>query len=379
MNAQARRRERLTAQTSASVPAAPVSSGLQIADLRVYPLLEPVSGRRYTVVRLETKSGITGYGECAGTNSNEVALARRATLRQPATAYEVVRRDLASSPGLMAAVNMALLDIVGKSVKAPIYQVLGGPTRNKARAMTALAGESDDQLKESLRRAREAGFRAFIAPLPAVRARNQGKRFVTDVVARLDALRSAAPDCDFVLDAAGALTPGDAASVTAAIQPLHPLWFDEPCPLLNLDAVRKISAENVTPLGFGRDIVAGSRFQDLLRDDAIDVLRPDIARNGISQIRRMAAMAEAYYVAVAPYHAGGPIATAAALHVAASLPNFYIQQIPLATAEQDRAMRAALGGHESEQVTDGFAMLPTGPGLGIHVEEGAFETYKETA
>ncbi|MGH9666299.1 MAG: enolase C-terminal domain-like protein, partial [Bryobacteraceae bacterium] len=206
-----------------------------------------------------------------------------------------------------------------------------------------------------------------------------GKRFVTEAITRLDALRSAAPGADFVLDAAGALTPGDAASVTAAIEPLHPLWFDEPCPLLNLDAVRKISAENVTPLGFGRDIVAGSRFQDLLREDAIDVLRPDIARNGISQLRRMAVMAEAYYVAVAPYHTGGPIGTAAALHVAASLPNFFIQQIPLAAGERDREMRAALGGRESEQVTEGFVALPTGPGLGIHVDEAAFEIYKETA
>lgn len=378
MNAQARRRSRLAFQAAAPSRST-VDSGLQIRDLSVHPLREPVSGRTYTVVRLETKSGTIGYGECARPDPEEVARARRLVLGHPATAYEVARRNLASWPGLMAAVNMAMLDIVGKAVNAPVYQVLGGPTRNKARAMTALAGANDQELQESLQRGRAAGFRAFTVPQPQVRARNQGKRFVSETVARLEVLRRAAPDADFVLDAAAGLTPGDAASVTAAIEPLHLLWFDEPCPLLNFDAVRKISAENVTPLGFGRDIVAGSRFQDLLRNDAIDVLRPDIARNGISQLRRMAVMAEVYYVAVAPYHAGGPVATAAALHVAASLPNFFIQQIPLAEGEQGRAMRTALGGGQSEQVTNGFAALPTGPGLGIHVDDAALEQYKEQA
>ena len=367
---------RLAAQTAAPRPSS--DSGLQIRDVNFYPVREPVSRRAYTIVRLETKSGVRGYGECAATNPDEIAQARRVIIGLPATAYEIARRDLASWPGMMAAINMALLDLVGRAVNAPVYQVLGGPTRNKVRVMTALAGANDEELKESLARGWNRGFRAFTAPLPPVRARNQGKRFVNDVVTRLESLRAVAPDADFVLDAAGALTPGDAASVTAAIERLHPLWFDEPCPLLNLDAVRKISAENVTPLGFGRDIAAGSRFQDLLREDAIDVLRPDIGRNGISQVRRMAAIAETYYVAVAPSHAGGPVATAAALHAAASLPNFFIQQIPLA-ADRDREMRSALGGRESERVADGFAVLPAGPGLGIHVDEDALETYKERA
>jgi galactonate dehydratase len=92
----------------------------------------------------------------------------------------------------------------------------------------------------------------------------------------------------------------------------------------------------------------------------------------------MAAVAEPYYIAVAPYHNGGPVASAAALHLAASLPNFFIQQIPLPAADQDRKMRAALTG-SIEMVRDGFAPLPSVPGLGITVDEKALEEYKEHA
>ena len=90
----------------------------------------------------------------------------------------------------------------------------------------------------------------------------------------------------------------------------HLLWFDEPCSLSNVAAVRKITDENVTASRFRRHIHGGGDFQNLLREGAIDVLRPDIARNGISQIRRMADDCRDHYVAVAPYHDGGPIATA---------------------------------------------------------------------
>jgi galactonate dehydratase len=223
-----------------------------------------------------------------------------------------------------------------------------------------------------------AGYRAFLVPLPAVKARNQGQEFVAATRQRLEGLRGVSGESlDFVLDGAGSLTPGDASSLSSALERFHLLWFDEPCRISNLGAIRKIASENVTPLGFGRHIQEAGAFQDLLREDAIDVLRPAIGLNPMSQIRGMAVLGEVNYVAVAPYHDGGPIGTIAALHLAASLPNFYIQQIPLPSAEEDRRMRAALTGSTAEVVKDGFAVLPTGPGLGMTVDEKALETYQE--
>jgi galactonate dehydratase len=279
----------------------------------------------------------------------------------------------------MAALNMAMLDVVGRFVKAPVYHVLGGPTRNKCRALAHLEGSADAELVASVERARKAGFKAFLVQAPPAMARNQGQAFVLSARRRLDALRQAAgPGTDFVLDGANSLSPGDAASLAAAFERFHLLWFDEPCEMASLGALKKIAAETVTPVGFGRFIQQPSAFQNLLRDDAIDILRPDISLNGISRIRQMAAIAEPYYTAIAPYHNGGPVATAAALQLAASLPNFFIQQIPLPAAEQDRKMRAAVAG-AVEVVRDGFAVLPTAPGLGITLDEKALEEYKERA
>ena len=144
-----------------------------------------------------------------------------------------------------------------------------------------------------------------------------------------------------------------------------------------LRAAYRIASENVTPIGFGRFAAEPGVFQDLLRSDAIDVVRPDVGLHGITQARRISALAETYYVAVAPFHDGGPIATAAALNLAASLPNFFIQQIPYPIAEEDRRMRARLAGDLIETVKDGFLQLPRGPGLGITVNEAALREYRE--
>jgi galactonate dehydratase len=292
---------------------------------------------------------------------------------KPATGYEVIRQQLLPLPGLQAAVNVALLDILGRKAKAPICQVLGGPTRFKVRASAVLEGETDEALVTSLKRAHSSGFRAFLVPVPRVQARNQGQAFVQTTRKRLDSLRSAGGDeVDFILDGAGGLSPGDASSLAHELERFHLLWFDEPCRLSNLSAARKIASETVTALGFGRHLHDAGAFQDLLREELIDVLRPSVALNGISQIRRMATLAEAYYVAMAPHHNGGPIATAAALHLAASLPNFFIQQIPLPVADEDRRMRAELTGASIERVTDGFCCVAHWRGLGHHYQRGCF-------
>jgi len=172
------------------------------------------------------------------------------------------------------------------------------------------------------------------------------------------------------------LTPSDAASVAATVESSHPLWFDEPCSVSNLEALRKISAEAVTPLGFGRGIGDPGVFQTLLREGLVDVVRPDISVYGITGARRIAVLAETYYVAIAPHHDGGPVATAAALHLAASVPNFFIQHVPYPEDAADRAMRAAIVPAGLETPRDGFLELPQGPGLGIDVNEAALEKYR---
>jgi galactonate dehydratase len=118
-------------------------------------------------------------------------------------------------------------------------------------------------------------------------------------------------------------------------------------------------------------------FQNLLRWGAVDLLRPSLALNSIVKIRRMAAIAETHYVAIAAYHDGGPIATAAGIHLAASLPNSFIQQIPFPSSLRDAAMRAELASGNPEAARDGFAPLVNQPGFGVDVNEKSLDRYSE--
>jgi galactonate dehydratase len=349
-----------------------------ITGMRSWRVREPASGRTYTVIRVDTQGGLRGYGECRASSAATLARAAQILKGKQATAHEVLRVELKAMPAMNAAVNMALLDILGKITKAPVHQVLGGPTRNKARVMAPIYGEQESVLRASRDGASAFGYRAFTVPVPSVTARNQGQAFVNATRRRMESLRESGAT-DYVLNGAGALTPGDAASISAALEKFHPLWFDEPCRVANLGAIRKLADENVTPLGFGSTLREPGEFQDLLREQVVDVLRPDLGTHPLTQIRKLAALAETYYVAVAPHHAGGPIATAAALHLAASIPNFVIQEVPHSEAERDQQMRIEISGVSVEKVDAGYMPLPSGPGLGIRVNEEALTKYQERA
>jgi len=347
------------------------SGALTVANCKAYSVREPVSGREYALLRIETAGGLAGWGETRSISAVKVARAAAILRGRQATEFGPLHVQLAAaSPGIQAAANSALLDIVGQVCKAPVYQVLGGPTRHKARAIATLQGSDDASLQAALKRAYAAGFRAFMIPAVEPAALNSGQAFVAANRKRLAELRSAAgDDADFAIDCRAGLSAGDAASLSDAVERLHPLWLDEPCELTNLAAIRKIAHERVTPLGFGRSITRGSVFQDLLREDVIDVFRPDLASNSVVQIRKFATLAETNYIAVAPYHDGGPVGTAAALHLAASLPNFFAQQAPVPESDEDRRFRAELAGSDLESASNGYFTLPAAPGLGLKINQ----------
>jgi galactonate dehydratase len=352
MHRRARLRTTITAQVRAAVTAKP--SDLDVADIRHFPLREPASGNQYSLLRVTTRSGVTGWGECAYDSSADLKALQSAWVGKPAHAYATI----SPSTPFGAALDIALLDILGKSTKAPIYRVLGGPTRSKVRAWSTTA-------------AQESPVAVIDVPAPA--SRNQGKAYQNRI---LELVKGVPEDRDFILMGHGLLTPGDAASVAATVETKHPLWFDEPCSHSNIEALRKVSAETVVPLGFGAGIDDPAIFQALLREGLIDVVRPDIGVFGISRSRRVAALAEPYYVAVAPRHGGGPVGTAAVIHLAACIPNFFAQHVPLPELEQDRAMRREIVSPDLETTSNGYLSLPKSAGLGITVNEGALEKYR---
>jgi len=330
------------------------SSPLEIVTLQRFPVREPVSGQQYCFLAVKTRSGLTGWGECDSVSDAELRTLESAWKGKPASQYAAV--DFSTGAG--AALDMALLDILGKACKVPTYRILGGPTRAKIRAYgSALAGV----------------FPIVTVAVPAPASRNQGRAYQNQIRALVDAVPAA---LDFVLSGNGMLTAGDAASVAATVEAKHPLWFDEPCSLSNLETVRKVSGETVVPLGFGKGVRDAGVFQALLREGLVDVVRPELTAFGITGTRRIAALAETYYVAVAPRHSAGPVGTAAAIHLAASIPNFFVQHVPVPIAAEDRTMRAALCSPNPEAVQGGFLALLKAPGLGITMNEAALEKYR---
>ena len=351
---------------------------LTITGMRGWRLKEPVSGRRYAVVKLESRGGTAGFGEGAQVHGSDIAEARSAVVGRRSTDTEFIRHTLEKIPAMEAAVTNAMLDLTSRSVNVPIYQYLGGPTRYKARGLAYLEGETDDELVAALQRSKAQGFRAFSFPVPARDALWRMQVYVDAIRKRFETLKAAGgADTDYVLDGRETLTPGDASLIAKALERSHLIWLDEPTSVQTNDALSRISDESVMPLGLGRNVHDVATFQNLLRWGCVDILRPSVGLNSINKIRRMAVVAEVHYVAVGPYHNGGPIGTASAIHLAASLPNFFIQQVPQPVAAQDRAMRAELTSGNREMAVDGFAQLINKPGLGFDVNEQALNKYSE--
>jgi galactonate dehydratase len=284
-----------------------------------------VQGNR---LRITTRDGLLGIGPLGANPPPAKDLQELPSKLSGYPAHAWAALQLPESVG--GAVNIALLDIVGKHARAPVFQVLGGPTRFKVRVMTRLpAGEAE--ASQAIRGLWDRGHRAFIVDVGEPRT----------IAARLDGLRKQLPGGagDFVLDGKGKLSTGQAGTVAAELEKFHLLWFNEPCPSWNL------AAETVVPLGFGN-----IEFQEFLKEDSLDVARPSLQTLGIGGCRKVAALAEVYYVAVAPQAATNALETMAAIHLAASIPNFFIQEIPADT---------------QLTVRDGYLDVPNNPGLGV--------------
>jgi len=340
-----------------------------IAQFHAWRLKEPVSGRRYTVVKLQAQTGETGYGEGGPAPGPEIADARAAVIGRRASDSEFIRARL-NGP-MEAAISNAMLDLVSKSCKLPIYQYLGGPTRFKARVLAQLEGGND----ASFNRAKHQGFEAFTMPVLQRDAMIPLQEYVDLVRKRVAAMQ--AKGGEWVLDGAAGLTPGDAAMIATALEKTHLIWFDEPTSVLTTDGLAKITDESVMPIGIGRKITDIGTFQNLLRFGSVNVLRPGLGLNSLTKIKRMAAIAETHYVAIAPYHGGGPIGTLAGIHLNAALPNSYVQEVPMPASDRDAAMRAEITSGNKEVADKGFAVLFNRPGLGFEVNEKALDMYSE--
>ena len=174
------------------------------------------------------------------------------------------------------------------------------------------------------------------------------------------------PDVDLLIEMHGRFTPAAAIQIACELEPLDPFWIEEPVPPENPKALKRVSSRVSCRVASGERIHARHDFRELLELECVDVLQPDLTMcGGIREVSKLAAWADVYYVLVAPHNVGGPVGTAAALHFAATTPNFLVLEHFNDFA--DSYVKAAAPGNPD--VVDGYFALLTGPGLGVVLDE----------
>ena len=340
---------------------------------------------RLLLVRVETDAGLHGIGEATWfgreltvrTAIDELGRyfvdqdPRRIEHHWQSRHRHVFWRNSAAMTAALGAVEVALWDILGKSLGAPIWQLLGGATRDRIRVYAGLGDVTDETAVPKVRAAVERGFTAVkVYPFDAVKAVDSFGP-VQRAVRRVAAIREAAGwDVDICIDCHGRLSPTMAVIAEEELRPLRPLFLEEPVLPDAIASIEKVARHAKVPLATGERLPTKWRLREVIERELISVVQPGLFQGGgILEGRKVAAMAEAHYLAVAPHNPFGPVNTMACLHLDAGLPNFLIQEVSGAVRpEWYRALFTGL-----PVIRDGYAELPAGPGLGIDFDPGAVE------
>src|SRR3954449_6013667 len=341
--------------------------------------------RNLTFVRVRTDDGLEGVGEVRMINHTDAlvgylaeAVPNHVLGHDPRNIEDLVRRmylgDYAR-PGeiamsAIATIEMACWDIYGKSVGLPVYQLLGGAVRERIKAYANgwyTVERTPEEFHAAAERAIERGYRALkFDPFGAgFYELDRGEK--SKVIALVEAVRDAVgPEAEILLEMHGRFNPATAVEMARELERFKPSWVEEPVPPENLAALKKASEKITIPIATGERIHTRYDYRELFELQAADIVQPDITHfGGLLETKKLAAWADAYYVLVAPHNVGGPVATAANLHLAACTTNFKIQEHFNDFA--DAWVRDVAPGLP-EVGDDGCFPVPDAPGLGVRVD-----------
>jgi len=347
----------------------PAKDNLKITRLETV-LVKP----RWLFLKIHTNAGIVGLGEpitegraltCAtGVKEVEPYLVGKDP-RQVVHHWQAIYRHAFYRGGpiltsVLSGIDMALWDIKGKALGVPVYELLGGPTRTRVRVY-AHSG-TVEQMKKRI----AEGFTAFKTGPARKRPSRQVETpgAVKYAAERFAELRKAlGDDVDIAVDFHGAVPPATAKLLIKALEPYQPMFIEEPCQCQNHDVMAEIARGTFLPIATGERVFTKWGFREVLEKGAASILQPDLCHaGGITEVRLIAGMAEAYYASVAPHNPLGPISLAAGVQLAASIPNFLIQeQVSLGEGYLKKPF----------SIREGYLELPTGPGLGVELDENA--------
>jgi galactonate dehydratase len=323
------------------------SSPLKIAT--VQPYLVRIGDRTtYPLVRVETADGLHGWGEGTTPPSSPAVMTQirecgKLILNESAWDVEKLWRHMyiveentlgGTLFAAISAIDIALWDIIGKRLNVPLYKLLGGKTRNKIPIYTSYRWGNIPRTRDAYaRRTKEliaqgakAGKYDPFGAYPGY-DRQLSTTILNEVREMIAGIREAGPNFDICVECHGKWNLASAGRIIRMLEPFDPFFIEEPVPPENLEAMAMLQHSTNMPIATGEGLQTQFNFYGILEKQAARILQPDVARTGgITAIKKIAAMADAHYVVIAPHNPNGPICTAAAVHVAASVPNFLIME-----------------------------------------------------
>lgn len=354
--------------------------------------IEAVRAGQFCFARIVTETGITGIGEagCWGNlEAAAAAIAKFADYLQGRDArpiehhWNVLHRDAyyqgAAINAAISAIDIALWDIKGKALGVPVYELLGGPVRDRCRTYGHVYAETLEKVVADCSAKAEAGFTAIGHLNPFLDEGEDVEYFQSHVdkvdvaVGRVRAFREAVgPNVDLCLELHRRLTPVEAECFAHAVAPLRPMWLEDPIRPEPIDAMASLRSRINVPIATGERYVSLYQFDQLIRRNGVDFARPSIGLcGGITGAKKIAAIAEAAGVMVAPHNPFSPATLAAELMLDAAIPNFAIQEYPTGFDNMQMVSGERLLGADIfksvPQVKDGFIALPETPGIGVEL------------
>ncbi|PTX63360.1 galactonate dehydratase [Melghirimyces profundicolus] len=341
---------------------------------------------RWLFLKISTDEGITGWGEPVVEGRADTVAAAVRELEPCLIGNDPSRiEDLwqvlyrggfyRGGPVMMSAIagiDQALWDIKGQRYGLPVYEFLGGAAREKVRVYSWIGGDRPTDVGRAAAEKKEQGFNAI--KMNASGEMNYIDSFskVEAIVERVAAVREATgPDFGIAVDFHGRIHRAMAKVVAKELEPYRLMFIEEPVLPENNEALREVARHTSTPIATGERMYSRWDFKGLLEDGYVDIIQPDLSHaGGISEVKKIAAMAEAYDVTVAPHCPLGPVALASCLQLDACTPNVFIQEQSLGIHyNQESDLLDYLEDPTVFQYEDGYVAIPEGPGLGIRVDE----------
>ena len=347
---------------------------------------------RWLFVRVESADGAVGWGEASLEGYAEAVDGALEALRdrfighdplQIEDIWQVAYRGgfYRGGPVLMSALaglEQALWDLKGKALDVPAWELLGGQVRDRIRAYAWIGGDRPHEIAEAAEARRGQGFSAVKMNATAELDWIGTPRLFDEVVKRVEAAQAAGMEVG--LDFHGRVHRPMAKQLARAVEPLGLLFIEEPLLSENLEGLEQIASLTSTPIALGERLYSRWDFKPVFESGFVDIIQPDLSHaGGLLECRKIAAMAEAYDIAVAPHCPLGPLALASCLQLAACTPNVAIQEMSLGIHYNvGHDLLSFVTDPEVLTPVEGHLSIPRKPGLGVTIDEAAVrEVHKD--